>query len=240
MTLAPADNWHEVVAAKGPALEPNLVCSHPNCDRRSTDGHHIWRRSFTGGPTDWVSIAGRTVANKTWLCVEHHLEITGDLGGHVSWIRWRDGIYWWYTRADGEADADAWWCLGAITPQPSGAAGTVESFDAPEVEPVIPDHICPECGKVHRHKHKPAKTHDIPDDELERLPARKATRIQITVPDDQQEDGADVVFSLLDDLSETFHVQHYAEKFRRYHTLVPILVFAQQHKHLIEIDMKGE
>jgi len=238
VTLAPAEEWHLVERAEGPKLVPNEVCSAPGCGRVSTDGHHIWRRSFTAGPVDWITFDGRALANKTWLCVEHHSWVNGGVGGHKAWISLVDATYWW-NLVDTEG---GWRCVGALEPQPAGCAGAIAWPETPseEEETVIPDHICPDCGKVHKHRKK-KPTSDIEPDGLEHLPARKRTRIQIQVPQDDQEDGADVIFTLLEDegLQRALGTLGFNEKDRNYHTLSRGLVVLIQNMHTISFD-KGE
>lgn len=238
MTLAPSDQWHLVERAEGPKLVPNEVCSVPGCGRVSTDGHHIWRRSFTGGPVDWITFEGRAVANKTWMCVHHHAMVNGGLGGHKAWISLVDMTYWWNVEEDGR-----FVCLGALEPQPAGCAGAIRSFTPPleeSEEEAIPDHVCPQCGKVHKHRKK-KQVSDIEPDGLEHLPARKRTRIQIQVPQDDQEDGADVIFTLLEDegLQRALGTLGFNEKDRNYHTLSRGLVVLIQNMHTISFD-QGE
>lgn len=65
------------------------VCQHPDCNIRwSLEPHHIVRRSELAGPRRWVSIDGMVVPNVVHLCWMHHLDVTGEVGGHRA-IIWK-------------------------------------------------------------------------------------------------------------------------------------------------------
>ena len=65
------------------------VCQAPGCDqpREWGGGHHVIRRSATGGPVDWVSIDGLVIPNRVALCTLCHRGVTGEIGGHRYHIR---------------------------------------------------------------------------------------------------------------------------------------------------------
>ena len=62
------------------------------------------RRSDTAGPKDNIAIDGLVVPNLCLLCREHHLWVTGTLGGHKAKIVWLDepiGHWHWQEKAGG-------------------------------------------------------------------------------------------------------------------------------------------
>jgi hypothetical protein len=96
LTIPPQEGWL--------ALGVQPWCQHPFCESSYwLEGHHVVRRSETGGPKDWVSIDGIVCFNRVSLCKEHHDEITGGVGGHRARIRFptveelERGLYsrWW-------------------------------------------------------------------------------------------------------------------------------------------------
>lgn len=85
------------------------VCQHPQCDvTHQLDRHHVVRRSELAGPRRWVAIDGLVVPNVVHLCWQHHLDVTGEVGGHRA-IIWKpepgsreavlySGAWLWYSR----------------------------------------------------------------------------------------------------------------------------------------------
>ena len=88
MTLAPRID-PEIRGVPGSRAEMNVTCAAPACISRSQQGHHMWPRSYLRGqPTEWVRLpSGKVVSNVVGLCVRHHNDVTGAIGGHKAMIR---------------------------------------------------------------------------------------------------------------------------------------------------------
>ena len=200
----------------GPPYKVGPRCSAPQCNRPVDHGHHIFRRSALGGAFFWVQLPdGQVVGNLTGLCAPCHDRVTGELGGHRSWIRWRAGRYVWgdvpgdaQTPPDFDLDFVE---VGPLDPQPPAP----EILDVSQPEAVEPDR-CPQCG--HPRRRAPA---------LPTAGARRRKTWTVKVPDDH-EDGADILDTLVDDLAPLLGIDPTASG--RYHVLVPVLVYAQQDK----------
>ena len=114
--------------------------------------------------------------NSCGLCMAHHNEVTGVVGGHIAHIRWNEGLQlleWW------ETDDKDWHCLGVL----KGDDGPLirESVVAREKED-----LCPSCGKP-KAKKKTGKP-------------RKTKSWTVKVPDDAEK-GGDELDEMVDDLS---------------------------------------
>src|SRR4051812_45303724 len=96
MTLAPSSDFG-IRGIEGKRYELNAMCAAPGCNERAVHGHHLWPRSFLRGqPQDWVQTPdGLVIGNKVGLCVEHHGDVTGDVGGHRARITFIAGCFWW-------------------------------------------------------------------------------------------------------------------------------------------------
>ena len=82
--------------AEGKPYRVGPYCSVPDCGRVAEHAHHIWRRSFTGKAAAWVVLwDGKIVGNLTGLCVKHHDQVTGGIGGHEASIIYDDGLFLW-------------------------------------------------------------------------------------------------------------------------------------------------
>lgn len=102
VTLLPAPKVAiEIYHGETVVLQEETVCCHPACwERWGLQTHHVVRRSETGGPVRWVLINGVVLLNERRVCTPHHRELTGELGGHLAWIRYLEGESWvWYAPA---------------------------------------------------------------------------------------------------------------------------------------------
>lgn len=70
--------------------EVETPCGVPDCRERAKDPHHIVRRSWLGGPRDWVCIDGNPYVNVVPLCRKHHDDVNGNVGGHKARIYFDD------------------------------------------------------------------------------------------------------------------------------------------------------
>jgi hypothetical protein len=164
---------------EGKRHEVSQHCCVPGCISLSQHGHHMWARSFLRGqPTEWVALpSGRIVSNVVGLCIRHHNQVTGDVGGHQAMIRCEpDESFIWLTAQDG-----GWINEGALNPQPY--------FQQEEEKPktrkqahlhLDPGQTCGSCGYTAPRKRPSAS------------PKRKTREWNVKVPDDA-EIGADVL-----------------------------------------------
>lgn len=103
MTLLPCPDI-DASPYEGPLAwhEEETVCAHPMCSNRwALETHHVVRRTALGGTYRYVTVRGVILLNERKVCRDHHLELTGDLGGHKAWIRYVEGEGWvWYQPLD--------------------------------------------------------------------------------------------------------------------------------------------
>jgi hypothetical protein len=210
MTLSPSTS---VRGVEGARAERNTRCSVPRCISLSQHGHHIWPRSaLRGEPYEWVRLPdGRTINNVTGLCIRHHNEVTGGIGGHRARIEFVGGTFWWQDMKHPHND-------GPLYPQP-------ETGDKPEaVSPVPHPHrqlaegeTCPSCGYT-----KPRRTPSGP--------TRRVASWTVNVPDDAEQ-GAEILDALVEDFAAVLglNTDRRSRRLLRYHVLVPVLLWASQH-----------
>lgn len=185
MTLSPTDN-RNVVGLAGdayPSFKVGPVCCAPDCSRFAEHPHHLWRRSQLGGPFDWVKLEDGTIlGNKVGLCFECHRRVTDN---EVR-IIWHVEKFWWCpygTLLIGDQ---------ALTPQPPiHGKPSVTRHSAPDGPASVP--TCGECGRALPHKHDGPKE-----------PKRRRKTISITVPDDLDEDGGEVLDVMWEELRKLF------------------------------------
>jgi hypothetical protein len=227
VTLPAVDTWN-LRGEKGPLFKVGPHCSHPSCGSFADHAHHIVRRSQLGGDYGWVLIDGTLYANLTGLCVKHHDEVTGRVGGHKAAIRLIDGIFTWCYVVEqlGEHEPIGYVALGPLDPQPPSPESAQR---ASTVDPGS-EH-CPFCGQTRRRRSSASAATD-------RGPQGRRRRKSwlIKVPDDA-EDGADVLDTLIDDLALVLGIDPTATG--RYYVVVMALVFAQQQKPALVESMRG-
>lgn len=210
MTLLPHPN-RDVLGRRGelyPDYKCASVCSVPGCSRFSDHAHHIWRRSFLSGPYAWVLLWNDVeMGNLTGLCWKHHEEVTK---GETMIKLMRDGTLHWFAKVDNIAGD-----CGELFPQPP-RRGTCPAA-AEDNEPVGPAHAetCPTCKRT------------IKKTEGKREPARNRARWSIHVPQDERENGADVLDTLLEECGKLFG--HDIDKKMRYFTAAQALALVVQH-----------
>jgi len=185
-------------------------CSNPNCGRIAEHAHHIVRRSqLRKQPQDWVAIDGYVIANKTGLCVPCHDDITGRVGGHKAAIRWIDQKFVWCLLGPGEGDA-RYLPVAPIEPQPPTPDQLAERAPDSETGP----EECPFCGHSTRRRRPSAQ-----------VGRRRRKRWGVLVPDEDLEQGADVLDSLIDSLAPLVPNAD-SSATGRYYVLVPALAYA--------------
>jgi len=208
VTQPAVDTWVELRAVKGPEYKVSGWCSNPGCNRTSDSAHHIVRRSQVK-TTDWVEIHGRVYANKTGLCWRCHDEInTGRKA-----IRLIEGEFIWcevISLGNGKVDFQKVWPLAPQPPTPESLAERASGHDTEESE------TCPTCGQAKRRRRAPGGPG----------PARRRKTWTVKVPADAEEDGAEVLDTLVDDLAPLLNVE--PDQGGRYYVLVPALYYAQQ------------
>lgn len=221
MTISPYDS-DLVFGVDGPKYKVGPRCANPTCRRWAADAHHMWRRSkLKRDLRDWVELEdGSIVGNLTGLCRECHMDITGDVGGHKAAIRYVDGVFVWFSVWNNYGVLE-YEPLGALRPQPptpESLTGTTPPSGDTEEE------LCPTCG------HKKRKGPGTPG------PRRLRKTWTVSVPDDDEK-GAEVLDTLVDDLAIDLGYHDERSALRRYHTLVPALYWVQQNKTLFLTEM---
>lgn len=209
MTLAPYvhPSVHGVEGKPGILGAP---CSAPDCGHMAQHRHHIWSRSYLRGqPVEWVSVNGIVLQNTCGLCVAHHDDVTGRVGGHKAHIRWNEKLQlleWWEIWG-----GDEWKCVGPLKGEEAPLVHATEASVVRKKEG-----LCPTCGHKDRPKTKP-------------LPKRKSKSWNVSVPDDA-EDGAAVLDEYVDDLSVALGFGDESKGLRRFHVLANVLLWVTQMK----------
>jgi hypothetical protein len=213
VTLPAFETW-EIRGVEGPRYKVGPHCANPSCHRHAEHAHHIVRRSQISGDYAWISVEGKILANLTGLCVPCHEDITGRVGGHKAAIKYIDGTFF-YCPVEHARGKDIVLPGAPLRPQPP----TPESLAEPspshdetesEVEP------CPFCGREGPRRRRSTRP---------RVGRRRRKSWGIQVPDDQ-EDGADVLDSLVDSLAPVLDIE--PSQTGRYFIVVPALVYAMQ------------
>jgi hypothetical protein len=223
MTLPALDEY----IAKGVKGQPYRVgprCSNPNCGKIAEHAHHILRRSYLAGVYDWVEIDGWIVGNKTGLCVRCHDDVTGNVGGHKAAIRIdrANRVFQWCLVADHSGQIE-YIFAGLLDPQPP----TPESLPSGEWATGRPElEGCPLCG--HKERARPAQPG----------PRRARKTWTVQVPADAEEDGAEVLDSLIENLAPLIPNAD-TSRTGRYYALVPVLAYATMDSERFVETMEG-
>ena len=214
MTLAPLV-IPEIRGVAGKPAELSKWCVAPGCLSVAQQRHHLWPKSYLRGqPFEWVEVGGKILANSVGLCVLHHGQVTGEIGGHTAKIVYdvELELFEWHTR--GTADEyQPWTIVGhlknqkLVEPQPEAARVRRE------------EGLCPTCGRAHPRERTTTNG----------LPKRKAKTWSVLVPDDA-ENGADVLDTLVEDLAVLMGLEVSSTRLLRYHVLAPTLIWVTMHK----------
>lgn len=219
MTLLPSSDFG-IRGHEGKLYSVATLCAHPRCDKVSVHVHHLWPRSFLRGqPYDWVLLPnGVLIGNRVGLCLEHHNQVTGEIGGYRAKISFSSGLFHWHDRLPDGGDQE-WISLGPLSFQPPGAKHH-ETTLRPD------NHVdsCPTCG----HKKEKAR---------KKLPARKTKTWALTVPDDA-EIGSDVLDEWADAFALILGFEDASSRLRRYHAVATVLAWAIQHEDEFTADLK--
>lgn len=197
----------------GPKYELNEICAAPKCGTPYCERHHLWRRSFLIGDFWWVEIlaSGSVVGNCVNLCHTHHQAITEN----KAVIEFVDGEFVW---------SDMLLLNEPLTFQPTAPPPDNQTINAvsdsktPEKKleeeawkeansridglegiPEMIETLRAECPTCHR-KLPPVK--DEIDNPVEKKKIRKTW--SVAVPNDNQEDGADVLDTLIEEIRTEF------------------------------------
>jgi hypothetical protein len=227
VTLAPA--VHPAIrGVEGKARPVEKTCAAPGCISLSQQAHHIWSRSFLRGqPYEWVALpSGRVISNTIGLCMRHHAEVTGGIGGHAAMIRLEADETFIWLQAGVEDGVATWTHQGLLHPQPWSET------PLPEEDPVpVPE---TRSAAEHHHDLEPGETCDSCG--YTRPPKRAvghkrgAKTYTLVVPDDA-EIGADI----LDDWVEQFAVilgfgDDLSSRLVRYHVMVAVFAWCMQNR----------
>jgi hypothetical protein len=215
VTLAPLV-VPDIRGVKGAPVELSQWCVAPGCLSLAQQRHHLWPKSYLRGqPFEWVEVAGKVMPNSVGLCVAHHGQVTGEVGGHTAKIVYDVdlGLFEWHTR--GTADEyRPWEKVGLLRNQ-----GLLEP--EPEAKRVRREEgLCPTCGRAQPHEKRTTQNS---------LPKRKAKTWSLLVPDDA-ENGADVLDTLVEDLAVLMGLEPSSPRLIRYHVLAPTLIWVTMHK----------
>ena len=228
MTLPP---WHgpQVRGVDGPLYKVGPHCCNPGCNRWAEHAHHIFARSDKRlkKAWDWVEIKGAVYQNKTGVCARCHDDLTGRLGGHVAAIKLVGVDYEWewmwcvvQHHASDPTETVTSVPLAPIVPQPL----TPEQFALSQASGDPVEEKCPTCGHVKRARPGAAAGR-----------ARKSWTIK--VPADEQENGAEVLDTRVDDIGLVLGIE--PNQTGRYYIVVPVLYYAHQEKQRFVESLKG-
>ena len=215
MTIRVAED-HLVLGEDGAAYKVGPWCANPTCKRTVDHVHHIFTKAQMGGDYSWVRIDDDyVVGNLTGLCAWCHTDIHGDVGGTNAAIRFVDNEFLWCSVRNrwGEIELIPQGLLRPQPPTPESLTGS-----APATASESESEQCPTCG--HTKRRGPAGPPG---------PRRPKKTWTVKVPDDQ-ENGAEVLNTMVDDLAVTLGFDDPKSALRRYHVLVPALYWAQQNK----------
>jgi hypothetical protein len=173
-----------------------------------------------------VTPGGIVIGNKVGLCVEHHGDVTGDIGGHRARIAFDAGCFWWEVKVyDNGHGTHSWWQRHSLPLQYQPPGATAAAPPAPgDSAPSAQEDLCPECGKP---KHpKPRKP----------LPRRKTKEWTLTVPEDA-EIGSDVLDGWAEDLAVVLGFGDLTSRLVRYHAVATGLAWVMMHRQQFVEDL---
>jgi hypothetical protein len=224
VTFLPVDYRERgrVVGVKGPKYKVGRVCCNPNCSRDTQDAHHMWRRSEIVKDFDWVNFDGWIVACKVGVCIHCHIALTE---GKMS-IRLDEEarLFDWCIVTGSKTTGDVKHNpVGRIDPQP--LTPELHATLAPDQGTGSED--CPFCGQSKRRRPR-----------LGTAVGRRRKTWLVQVPADDLEHGAEVLDSLVENLSP-FVPNADGSTVGRYYVLVPVLAYAQMNVKNFVSTMEG-
>lgn len=214
ITRIPTESWNLVgLAGDGYGdFKVGPTCSVPGCNRLASDAHHLVRRSFLGGPFNWVRMDdGVEIGNISALCFAHHQAVTEALDT----ITYDKGVFYW---SNGEP----------LSQQPptilDGEVSTIAIQHAVEEGHVRQK--CPTCLRV-----MPKEKIDTPTEEK-----KNRQTWAISIPVTEQENGYMVLDELLEAAREKLDdagVSYSTARTARYHVLTATLGIFVQNADLV-------
>lgn len=198
VTFLPLDA-RNVTGVGGPDYELGGVCCHPECVRTDElEQHHLWRRSFLGGPFWRVRLPdGCVVGNVVELCREHHRTVTENKA-RISW----------------DGDGFVWGDVGVLAPQPPLNAALANRpmtpSDGQAERSVEREDVCPKCKGKGRLPHR----HDEEAVRPQRTDTKAARTKSISIPEwarSNGEDGAALLGELFDIAADILAAMHEAD-----------------------------
>jgi len=209
MTLPAVDERYLLRRIEGPSFKVGPKCSNPTCSRFAEHAHHIIPQPRMRW--DWIAIDGLVTGNMTGLCVPCHDDIHADRAA----IRWISELFWWCLyggmEVSGEHNFHPVAPLRYQPPRPDTLATDPRASDN-----VSSPENCPYCGQSRKRRPVSAGS---------RVGRRKRKSWTVLVPDDELENGADVLDSLVDNLSPLVPNGD-ATRSGRYYVLVAALAHA--------------
>jgi hypothetical protein len=188
----------------------------------------MWPRSYLRGqPTEWVALpSGLIISNVIGLCVRHHNDVTGAIGGHKACIRLElgDQMVWLHK----SITTGGWVNEGPILPQPTRANGNLESqVHAKEAHVHLEEgERCESCGYQKPVKRAPG-------------PKRQRKTWAALVPDDS-EDGAEVLDTHVEQIAAYLGLStDDGIRSVRYYVVEKALVFVTMNARLFIEDLGG-
>lgn len=217
---------HDVEGLSGPEYELNILCAAPGCMERSQDVHHLWRRSFLGGPFNWVILPDDShVGNVVGLCRPHHEQIEAG----AAWITLESDKFIWsdLISASQQLGFQPPHTLGNVAEERAELAPPMTMLSAPEpwIEDLsgpLKENECPSCRQP-----LPRPKVDKPREEK-----RVRRTWSITVPVDHREDGANALDTLLEEARTEMAkvgIAYSDASTARYHVLATALGLFVQH-----------
>ena len=223
MTIPPW-NGPQVRGVDGPAYAVGPHCCNPGCRRFAAHAHHIFPRGDKRlkKAYDWVEVKGAVYQNKTGICARCHDDIHRQtvsiklIGPDYDWT-WM----WCVVHSTpGGIELTTSVPLAPIEPQPL----TPEAFALSRASGDPAEEPCPTCGHVKRARSVVAAGR-----------ARKSWTIK--VPADHEENGAEILDTLVDDMALVLGVE--PNQTGRYYVIVPVLYYAHQEKQRFVESLKG-
>ena len=207
--LPPIDN-RNIRGVLGDRYPLNTKCAHPECDKEVGSAHHIFGRPPPEGQSWFVEIEeqfiegnqegwikGQPIPHVVGLCGSGTTGHHGDVEEHRAWIKYEDGEFIWYDRIKRELDP--------------GIDRLIDEWQL--IGPLDPQ---PAMGEKSRRRKR----------RLKGDAKRKKTNVTVKVPNEEQEDGAGLLYDAIEQLEE---ILGYDPKRSMYYTIMDGLNMAILH-----------
>jgi hypothetical protein len=203
------------------AYKVGPMCANPGCGKQAGHAHHIASRAALAGIYDWIEIDGVIIGNKTGLCAKCH----GEIHAEKFVIQWIEGAFWWCLPLGSKLTNDRHYHpIAPLSYQPP-TPDTLAEREAGT--PAVESEHCPMCGQFKRRRPRAGGP---------RL--RRKTWI-VKVPDSEVEDGAEVLDTLVENLSLLIPDSD-AGLAGRYYVLVHSLAYSTMHSANFAQTLTGE